>query len=69
MTRAEAQKAVDAAFLETLGGEYRNLLNAVFSEKPTTETTDTAFRKALAMNLAAHKIASRAVAENTDLKD
>ena len=69
MKRADAQKAVDPAFLETLGGEYRNLLNAVFSEKPTAETTGAAFRKTLALNLGAHAIASRAVAENPDLKD
>ena len=69
MTKAEAQKAVDAAFADTLGGEYRNLLNAVFSEKPTAETTEHAFRKALALNIAAHAIASRAIADNPDLKD
>ena len=69
MKRADAQKAVDAAFVDTIGGEYRNLLNAVFSAKPTAETTDAAFRKALALNISAHKVASRAVSENPDLQD
>ena len=69
MNRSEAQKAVDAAFADTIGGEYRNLLNAVFSEQATTETPEHAFCKALALNIAAHAIASRAIADNPDLKD
>lgn len=68
MKRAEAQKAVDAGFADTVGGEYRNLLNDAFSEHPT-ETREQAFRKALAINIAAHRIASRAVAEAADLED
>lgn len=70
MKRAAAQKAVDAAFLDTLGGEYKNILiGGLFADRPDRQGTETAFRKSLAINLAAHKVASRAVAEISDLED
>jgi len=70
MTRDQAQKAVDAAFIDVLVSEYRNLLiTGLAAIKPKTSATDEAFRKAMAINLAAHAMASKAVADNPDLKD
>jgi hypothetical protein len=69
MTRDEAQKAVDAAFVDALTGEYKNVLITGLFGKPPRPGTDEAFREALAINLAAHAMASKAVAENPDLKD
>lgn len=67
MKRADAQKAVDEAFLDTLSAQYRsNLFNDPFSG---TGTREKAFREVLATNIAAHGIASRAVAESPDLED
>jgi hypothetical protein len=67
MKRADAQKAVDQAFLDTLSAQYRsNLFNDPFSGAATREE---AFRKVLATNIAAHGIASRAIAESKGLED
>lgn len=70
MTRDQAQKAIDAAFADVLAGEYRNILiGGLFAEHPSAKSTEEAFRKSMAINLAAHAVASRAVAESTELKD
>lgn len=70
MKRADVQKAVDAAFVDTLSAQYRsNLFNDPYSEKATKETREAAFAKVFALNIAAHTIASRVVAKSTDLED
>ena len=70
MTRDQAQKAADAAFADVLAAEYRNLLmTGLAAEPPKTAATEKAFRQALAVNIAAHAMASQAIAANPDLKD
>jgi len=70
MKRADAQKAVDVAFAENIAAEYRNILMLDLSaDHPDRSAADTQFRKALAINVSAHAMASRAIAESKDLED
>lgn len=70
MKRALAQKAADEAFAENIVLEYRNILMMdLAADHPDRPAADKQFRKALAINIAAHAMASQAISDNTDMEE
>jgi hypothetical protein len=70
MKRADAQKAVEAAFISVLSKEYENVL--IFNlalDRPDRPAADAKFRKMLAHNVEAFGMAMKAISENSDLED
>lgn len=69
MKRAKAIEAVDAAFIDTLTQEYKNVLIFELAlDRPDRPAADAKFRKVLANNVEAYRMAMRAIAENPDLE-
>lgn len=70
MKRADAQRAIDAAFVDVIGQEYRNLLMIGLSaDRPNRAKVKEQFVRSLAINLEAFAMASDAVRQNPDLED
>lgn len=70
MKRADACKALDAAFAAVLAKQYENVL--IFNlalDRPKRDDADEKFRRMLASNIEAYGMAMKAVADNKDLED
>jgi len=67
--RADARKAVDDAFANSLTQEYTNVL--IFNlalDRPDRPAADAKFRRVLANNIEAYGMAMKAIADNPDLE-
>ena len=69
MKRDDAKKAVDDAFADTLTQEYKNVLIFELAlDRPNRPAADAKFRKVLASNIEAYRMAMKAIADNPDLE-
>jgi hypothetical protein len=58
----DLQKGVDQAAVDAVVAEYKNILMAEFEkDKPNEQLAQDHFEKALRINLAAHRVASRVI--------